>query len=431
MAGREAERDHVIAIRKTDILDELIAGGQLRDDADREAFRQVTRLLASIFHYEYFEWLEKLRHSYFYFDPEVEPPAKFDDATMHQAYADLVAAFETVIKGANFAEVSRDEIEMAHREDAAVQVEIRANHDEMRDVRFFKRGHHMAKVMLPRWFGLRRREGEALCYDDVILLAAMKPRSEFMTKRELKRLSQRMIRPGAVLIKYFRNIAAADLNALYPNARVVLGWRDRVILTVPALAGAIPVLMNVVSTVTVLFVVLGFYLGVRGTVEDDEMKQALAALSALVAFGAFVMRQWVKYQRQSLRHQKQLSDTVYYRNISNNSGIFDYVIGAAEEQETKEAFLAYYFLATAETAPTQQELDRTIEDWLMQRFGADVDFEADDALAKLDRLGLLMRDGETLTVLPLTQALMQLDAHWDAYFSYGVKATQAQVSVVP
>ena len=240
-----------------------------------------------------------------------------------------------------------------------------------------------------------------------------------------------MIRPGAVLIKYFRNIAAADLNALYPNARVVLGWRDRVILTVPALAGAIPVLMNVVSTVTVLFVVLGFYLGVRGTVEDDEMKQALAALSALVAFGAFVMRQWVKYQRQSLRHQKQLSDTVYYRNISNNSGIFDYVIGAAEEQETKEAFLAYYFLATAETAPTQQELDRTIEDWLMQRFGADVDFEADDALAKLDRLGLLMRDGETLTVLPLTQALMQLDAHWDAYFSYGVKATQAQVSVVP
>ena len=40
----------------------------------------------------------------------------------------------------------------------------------------------------------------------------------------------------------------------------------------------------------------------------------------------FVMRQWVKYQRQSLKHQKALADNVYYRNINNNAGIFDHVI---------------------------------------------------------------------------------------------------------
>lgn len=426
MTGRETERDHVIAIRKGDILDELIAGGGLAAEADREAFRQVARLLASVFHYEYFEWLEKLRHSYYYFDPEVTPPARFDDGALRKAYADLISAFETVIKGANFTEVTRDEIELAHRENAAVHVEIRSNHDEMRDVRFFRRGRHIRKVLMPRWFGFAKREADAPCYDDVILLAAMKAKSEITSQRELKRLSERMIRPGAVLIKYFRNIAAADLNALYPNARVVLGWRDRIILAVPALAGAIPVLLNVVSTVTVLFVVLGFYLGVRGTVEDDEMKQALAALSALVAFGAFVMRQWVKYQRQSLRHQKALSDTVYYRNISNNAGMFDYVIGAAEEQETKETLLAYYFLITAVTPPDKDALDLRIEDWLREKFGAEVDFEADDALAKLDRLGLLIRDGERLSALPLRDALAKLDTQWDSYFGFNAGAPAAR-----
>ena len=95
----------------------------------------------------------------------------------------------------------------------------------------------------------------------------------------------------------------------------------------------------------------------------------------------------MKFQRQSLLHQKILSDNVYYRNVNNNAGIFDYIIGEAEEQECKEAFLAYYFLLAPGDGPTEDALDRRIEAWLQQTFGADVDFECDDALAKLDRLG--------------------------------------------
>ena len=59
------------------------------------------------------------------------------------------------------------------------------------------------------------------------------------------------------------------------------------------------------------------------------------------------MRQWLKYQRQSLMYQKELTDNIYFRNVNNNAGIFDSIIGAAEEQECKEAFLAYYFLSAA------------------------------------------------------------------------------------
>ena len=94
------------------------------------------------------------------------------------------------------------------------------------------------------------------------------------------------------------------------------------------------------------------------------MKTAFAAMSGLVALVGFLMRQWLRYQRQSLKYQKELTDNIYFRNVNNNAGIFDYMIGAAEEQECKEAFLAYYFLRTATTAPTQAELDARIEQWL-------------------------------------------------------------------
>jgi len=226
--------------------------------------------------------------------------------------------------------------------------------------------------------------------------------------------------PGSVLIKYFRNIAATDLNALFPNVRVVMSMFDKLALSVPALAGAIPILLNLASTMTVLALVIGFYLGLVSAVEHDEMKAAFAAMSGLVALVGFVMRQYLRYQRQSLRYQKELTDNIYFRNVNNNAGLFDYMIGAAEEQECKEAFLAYYFLRVATTPLTQDALDGTVETWLKDTFHADVDFEVDDALAKLERLGVLTRDGERLGVLPPGEMLARLDRVWDDFFQVQV-----------
>jgi len=249
-------------------------------------------------------------------------------------------------------------------------------------------------------------------YDDIVLLVTMKS-----TDVGKKRGQKPKIRPGAVLLKYFRDIASADLNALFPDVKVVMGFRDRLMLGVPALVGGIPILLKLASTLTVLFLVAGFYLGLSSTVRDDEMAGALAAVSGLIALGGFMVTQWVRFQRQSLLHQKILSDNVYYRNINNNAGIFDYIIGEAEEQECKEAFLAYYFLLK-DGAPTEDALDQRIEIWLKKTFGTDVDFECDDALAKLERLNLLKRDGDKLSVPPLGEALIQLDRIWDNFFPF-------------
>ena len=155
------------------------------------------------------------------------------------------------------------------------------------------------------------------------------------------------IRSGAVLFKYFRHIARADLKALFPNVRVVMSLADHLTLGVPALVGGVPILIKLASTLTVLFVVAGFYLGLSGTIHDNDTEQALAALSGLFALGAFLLRQWGNFHRQSLIHQKQLTDNIYYRNVNNNSGIFSYLIGEAEDQDWKEALLAYYGLLTA------------------------------------------------------------------------------------
>jgi Protein of unknown function (DUF3754) len=409
-------RDRYLPVRKDDILSALAQQRASADPAGSEKFRRLCEMMAAIYHYEYFAMLERLRSDYYYFNPQVAQRATADPAMLERCYGDLVQSLDRVLKVADFTELPHAEIGDAHDKRAVLRVAVNARLGDFREVRFYRRGHHKEYLQVSEWFGLRRREVKVDVFDDVVLLAAMRPKAEIGSRRDLKRLERRKIAPGSVLLKYFHNIATGDLKALFPNARVVMSNTDKLVLGVPALASGIPILINLYTTITVLFLVIGFYLGVSASVEDKDMKTALAALSALVAFGGFIVTQWVRYQRQSLKYQTQLNDNIYYRNVNNNAGIFDYVIGAAEEQQVKEAFLAYHFLHEAASPPVASELDRRVEDWLRATFAIDVDFDVGEAVDKLEQLGLLRRDGERLVVAPFDEAYSTLRGVWGSLF---------------
>jgi hypothetical protein len=285
-------------------------------------------------------------------------------------------------------------------------------------VRFYKRGRHVEQLQVSEWFGLRRREVETEVFDDIVLVVAMKTQSEIGSRRELRILKRRKIIPGSVLLKYFRNIACGDLYALFPNARVVMSNFDKAFLGAPAIAAGIPILFKLYATISVLFLVTGIYFGGSGSVADDDMKTALAALLGIVALGGFAVRQWLKYQHQTLKYHMELTENIYFRNVNNNAGIFDYLIATAEDQETKEAALAYHFIRKADAAPTATEVARCVETWLAKSFAVDVDFKIADALDTLDRFGLVRRDSERLVVSPLEPAIAQLHQVWNNFFQH-------------
>jgi hypothetical protein len=438
------QRDRFIPLRKSDIIDGLIAEGRL-DAAGQARLRQLARMLGAIFHYQYFEELDRLREVYFYFDPELDPkacgpkacgpkacgPKAYGPAKdLEAAYRVLSEEFAGVLNDANFIEISHDEITRAFAERARVRVKIKAPVEDFRCVRMFRRGHHSETIEIPVWFGLRRRPLEVVVYDDVVMMVATKPdgatRADARKALVGARPGGQKIRGGAVLFKYFRHIARADLKALFPNVRVVMSLSDHLTLGVGALVGGVPILIKLASTLTVLFVVAGFYLGLIGSIHDNDFEQALAALSGLLALGAFALRQWGNFHRQSLIHQKQLTDNIYYRNVNNNSGIFNYIIGEAEEQDWKEALLAYYSLLMAGAPLAREALYPRVEELLARVFGISADFEIDDALARLRRLDLLGETDGRLSVLPLADALARLDKEWNDFF--GGAATGKPVS---
>ena len=417
----EAERrERFIPVRKGELVEALLAEPKLADPAACAEFRQFCKLVGSIFHYEHFEELERLKDAYQHFSPHHAGNA---DAASEAAYSDLLATLRRVLTRANFVEVTDEEMARAAREQALFQVEVRAVTDDHRDVFFFRRGRHREHIERREWMGFRARPLDIDVYDDVVMVATLRPEQATPEKRPGRFRPRRRHRPGSMLIKCFRDIPSADLNTLLPDVKVIMGQRDKWMIGVPALFGGIPLLLKLGPTLAVLAILLGLRLGSGGEIAGDRLEQALIVTSGLLDLGGFVTHQWVKYQRQALRYQLEINGNLYFRNVSNNAGMFDAIIGAAEEQEFKEAVLAYFFLL-GEPA-SRQELDQKIETWFVARFGVSVDFELDDGLAKLERLGLVEDPGGCLSAPPLPEALRRLDRTWDDFFAFAGDEVEA------
>jgi hypothetical protein len=82
------------------------------------------------------------------------------------------------------------------------------------------------------------------------------------------------------------------------------------------------------------------------------------------------------------------------------------MINDAEEQEFREALIAYFLLwqEGGEEGWTKEQLDGRAESWLREVAGIEVDFEDEDSLNKLSRLGLATVEHHRWQVVPLDQA---------------------------
>jgi hypothetical protein len=415
-AAAEAEqRDYFIPVRKPELVEALLADVDLVAPDEREGLCQFNRVLGSIFHFENLTRLEALREAYRPVDPDLMGDEHVTPEDFARNYTAFVGTFAALLKSANFAEVDPDEIDESHTEHAALSVKVQAPMGDFHAVRFFRRGRGLDAFPRKEWFGLRTRNVDVEVYQNVVMLAAIKPHIE-LSEQQWERLQRNRVKTGCVLIKCFRNIASADLNVLLPNVRIRMSLFDKLVMAVPALVGGVPIVLKLVSSITILFVVAGFYLGMQSAVRDEDMKTAIAALGACVALGGFLIRQWVKYERQSLKYLKEITDKVFFRSINHNAGFFDYVLGAAEEQDYKEAATAYVFLRAMRAAQSPSALRIRVENWFKERFDVVVRFEVLDALEKLQRLGLVRREAAGYTAIPVADAIVHLNGVWHGFF---------------
>ncbi|MFN4259049.1 MAG: DUF3754 domain-containing protein [Gemmataceae bacterium] len=394
------DREHFIPIRKSELIDLLLDAKDF-PAGQRESFRDFCRILSAVFHYEYLQRQEKLKDAYAPFDPDadtktIRPPSA--EAKQRQL-DDLFSQFIGLMERANFQRLSQEDIQKAMDEGASdwgLNMDVDFNVFERLEM--FARGDVLSARSRRRMFNLwRLEEIKVPSYQRLVLIMKLKPH---------KRLGKN-INTNAVFLKLFKDIPKLDIEMLLPGARMQMPKLERGKL------GA-----SLLGTIG--------WIGYKIFLDLKVLLGALASVNPLAFWGPLSLvagygyKQYYSYQVTKQTYSFQLTQSLYYQNLDNNAGVITRLLDAAEEQDAREAILAYHYLwrYAGDTGWRSTDLDDYIEMDIERLANLKVDFEIGDALEKLERLWLVEKVGDRHRAVPLDKALQQLDALWDNYFQY-------------
>ena len=387
---------------------------------ERESFRAFVDLLASLLHHEFRTRLEVIKDTFHPFNPDSDTRSIVEPgpAERQAAQQRLVDELSALAEDANFERISVDDLDRAFVEESLLKVRLEADFDDFEQIVFYRRGEHTRHEEVKQFLGLRRRTLEFTTYAKVLVYVKFQDAAHFEAKG--KKVDNLPFTPGSTIIKLFQNVPRADLEMLFPNAQVRMRPIDKLLIGVPAaVSGIIVVATKLIAALIPVLLLLGFWVGLRREPVQLNQGQLVALGVALMAFGGYVVRQFTKFKTRKIQFMKALSENLYFRNLDNDAGVFHHLLDAAEEEEVKEAVLAYHFLRTAGGPLTASELDSRIEEWFVRRWEASFDFEVDDGIAKLRRLRLVDDDGQgRLAAVRLDEAKRRLDQTWDDLFAY-------------
>ena len=407
-------RNRFIPFRKTDIVDMCVRASHFSNTEETQ-FRYLCRLLESLLHFEFHHQMEMLKECYAPFNPDADTQSVHTYSAEEKAtyQKKLVEALTSVLDAANFQKITDTDLEEALREESLFNIRLRVDFNDFEEVIFYRRGETVKQETLKKYWGLKKQRFSFTNFERVAVYIKFKEAAYFDTQKR-KNL---YFKPGSTIIKLFQSVPKADLEMLFPNSEVRMKTIDKLIIGIPAAVSGIAVVASKLgASILLIASVIAFWLGFKDEEVQIEQKHLIALAVGLGAVGGFLFRQINKFKNRKIKYMKAFSESLYFKNLDNNAGVFHHLIDAAEEEEFKEAVLAYFFLLTAEQQLTKAGLDKAIENWFETAHGCRINFEIEDALNKLERWDLVKRINGDLRSRPIQDASNQLDKIWDNFF---------------
>ncbi|XP_024015442.1 uncharacterized protein LOC18024610 isoform X2 [Eutrema salsugineum] len=173
-----------------------------------------------------------------------------------------------------------------------------------------------------------------------------------------------------IYVKHFKNIPMADMEIVLPEKRNPgLTPMDWVKFLISAVVGLVAVLTSV------------------------EMPKAdpwviIAILSTVVGYCA---KTYFTFQQNMATYQNLITQSMYDKQLDSGKGTLLHLCDDVIQQEVKEVMISFYILMEQGKA-TLEDLDLRCEELIKEEFGERCNFDVDDAVQKLEKLGIVARD---------------------------------------
>jgi hypothetical protein len=400
-------RERALPIRQGDLTRLLLAEPDLRED-ERALLEEFGTILSATFHSEFFSKLRQLKELYAPLDPDADYVnlKGHSRARTERCDDEFLEQFEVALKQANYRLLDLEVIKSAVSAPNEMGLNYVPDFSLFEHLKVYVRGFtRITRDCRSFKTRFKRRTVSLDAYQRMIVVLKF--------KAGLK------LKPGVqselMFMRMFKDVPHVDMEMHLPEqgTRVKMRWIDRFQIASP-LAIGIPTLAFK------LFVVVGSLSPV-----------ALGGL--LVGPLSAGLNSFFGFHRAKRKHLAEMIHKLYYLTLANNSSVLTRLIDAAEDEEYKEALLAYFFLwrsIGAAEPMTVASLDARLEHYLKEKTGIEINFDVNDALTKLFRLGLARSDPSGgLHALPIDRALAALDRQWDDTFHYPLKRNHTHTAL--
>lgn len=412
-------------------------------------FQSFCDLLSAYYHVHFHSFLEDIKENYRVFNPnsEIQPLFEEQIEEREQMAKQVVHAFKHILERANYYPMPNEVIQQSLQDQSLVQLKTEVDFNDFEDFLCYYRGD-VTKTITTKKFFFWKRERSIDILERLVLLIRFKGNGHFRAKAKQKKRSalDRKFEPGKMYVYFYKNIPKLDLDLLFPNTQTSMTLRDRLMLIAPAIGAAVALLVKTLPNILLLIAAIMVAVNAQPAlqsidIEEDKAQQVMpvlvATLSLVIALGGFAFKQYSQYKSKRIKFQKDVTDTLFFKNLANNTSAFQMLMDLAEEEECKELILVYYHLLTSAEPLTPEALDARIEHWLVEKTGKTINFDIQGPLANFqDIKGCTSDNGEPqplLTydeqnrchVLPLEQSREVLDYVWDNLFRYNGRSGEA------
>jgi hypothetical protein len=391
------KRQQYIPVSRAKVKEAIFQLEGINDDT-RGGLAKVSEMLEAIWHHSSHAGAENLKSLYESMDPDqIDTPG----SKGKEEFLDTLA--EALIDG-NWEEIGEREMQGALGGEDVFAISLDVRFDEFVTMKLYKLGEVSIQDERSSFFGLKKETVTIDSFDRIIQILEFQDESWFA---ERKRMKHYQGEEGKGLhIRLFKTVPKLDLETIFPNTSPMMRGVDKIKIGAPLLGG---------------LVTIGMKFGPLLLGENTSGDTSLSLLSGiLAALGTYVMKTYLSYQKTREKYQTRVSKDLFFKGQANNAAVLNMIVDLGEEQEVKEALLAYAFLLLeGENNYDEGALDKRVEEWLLETFGFEVDFEVADARGKLEKMRLLKKteDG-ILSVTNIVESLAILDDYWDNIYNY-------------
>ncbi|KHN28596.1 hypothetical protein glysoja_021417 [Glycine soja] len=173
-----------------------------------------------------------------------------------------------------------------------------------------------------------------------------------------------------IYVKHFKNIPMADMEIVLPEKKnpglTPMDW-------VKFLGSAIVGLVAVVSSLEM---------------PSADWWVIIAVLSTVIGY---IAKTYFTFQQNMAQYQNLITQSMYDKQLDSGKGTLLHLCDDVIQQEVKEVIVSFFILMEQGKA-TRQDLDQWCEELIKEEFDEECNFDVDDAVEKLEKLGIVTRD---------------------------------------